>query len=329
MDHMVFLEPDKMVGTLYQDGRLEIVGLVSKDNKSRKVYAVLCHVCKDDPQLYGDGVFKVSHGNLTRNKNICCGCNSLALNKHQAAIKAVRKASEMQNKFLGFDGEYKSTKTAVFLECKIHGNWRCYSLSDFLDTKCCPKCSYEILSTKTSVRMMGNSIAKIDDQIIIDKFLSTGCFQGGTVFTRSDKVSKRNQKCYWNVFCPSCNLTNVAEYTSLSRGGLPCSCSISEQKEAYVKVLYDNEIPIAIKFGISKDANKRTFQGCKYYVETVGVWRFQDKHDCRAAETACLNKFVCGVVDREQMPLGYTETTSILNMESVISIYDDFGGVRI
>lgn len=324
-----FLEDDYLVGKTYQQGRLTVVGLISKDSKSRKNYAVCCKECSKDPELYGEGIFRAQGANMTRYENISCGCNSLRLNEEQARIKAKRKAESINLKFISFDRDFKNTKSRVILECPNHGIWKCHSLSDFLDCKSCPKCSYELVGLSTSEKMKGHTFNRLPDEIMISKFERFGNHAEGSVFKRSEKKDSRNSSIYWEVYCPLCKETNITTSGSLTNGSVPCSCAWSTQKQAYIKVLEEQGLPVALKFGISKDGLSRSFQGCKFSIINFGVWQFKTKSLCLQAEKECLDKLVCGVVDKKLMPNGFSETTSLINLEAIVQIYKKFGGIKL
>lgn len=106
----------------------------------------------------------------------------------------------------------------------------------------------------------------------------------------------------------------------------------SETTSAYVHVVEDNGLPVAIKFGITKNPVLRISQQNKknlLKMKNIAVWRFQDKHSCFSAEKECKVELECGTVSKHDLQDGHTETTHIKNLDRIIEIYENHGGKRI
>ena len=107
--------------------------------------------------------------------------------------------------------------------------------------------------------------------------------------------------------------------------------SKQRQKEAYIHFI-SCSFQVLIKFGVARvhrDRIKVQQKLCIYPIESFGAWAFPTKTLCLAAETECKQTLECGVLTKEEMPDGYTETTWVYNLEKIISIYEKHGGVRI
>lgn len=123
---------------------------------------------------------------------------------------------------------------------------------------------------------------------------------------------------------------NISSFLSLGRG---CPlCSGKSQKQAYLHAVQDGEIIWAVKFGISNDWEKRLYM--QNYLnaiklENLGVWEFSSVKTCKLAEKECKMSLQTGVVSKNEMPDGWSETTLSLNIEKVIAIYEKHGGKRI
>lgn len=65
---------------------------------------------------------------------------------------------------------------------------------------------------------------------------------------------------------------------------------------------------------------------CKQVKEAYGK-EFPDKQSCLKAERECLQELDCGVLSREEMPDGYTETTDASNLVKIENIYRRNGGL--
>lgn len=109
------------------------------------------------------------------------------------------------------------------------------------------------------------------------------------------------------------------------------SCSGKNQQECYINIVKDGDLPIAIKFGIARNSLRREVAQNKksvYNVQNYAVWCFPDVFSCKDSERICKQTLVCGILPKSEMPDGYSETTSALNLEKIIEIYEENGGVR-
>lgn len=118
--------------------------------------------------------------------------------------------------------------------------------------------------------------------------------------------------------------------TNFLRGrGCP-NCSNKNQKQCYINILYDKDIPVAIKFGIAKDSIVRTNKQNKnsvYRVENFGIWEFENVYSCKEAERICKMSLECGVITKQEMLDGYSETTYVYNLDKIVNIYEQSGGI--
>lgn len=64
-------------------------------------------------------------------------------------------------------------------------------------------------------------------------------------------------------------------------------------------------------------------------VSQYKVYQFTTKQQCLSAERECKETLECEIVERSDMPDGYTETTYPYNVDSIIRIYEKHGGVEI
>lgn len=108
------------------------------------------------------------------------------------------------------------------------------------------------------------------------------------------------------------------------------SCSMHRQQECYINLVRDGDIAVAIKFGVAIDSTyriKTQRSGCIYSIYQHSVFKFTSVGDCRAAEQKCKDSFACGILSKEEMSDGYTETTSLDNLPQVIEIFEKYGGM--
>lgn len=104
----------------------------------------------------------------------------------------------------------------------------------------------------------------------------------------------------------------------------------SGQKQCYINIIYDEGNPIAIKYGISTDyiaRLKKVSRSSRFVLKNLGVWEMPTFYDCTSCEKE-VKRVYSGVVSKEDMPDGYTETASVMYTDDIIKIYESYGGVR-
>lgn len=375
--------------TFGKDNQLTVVGWSGKA-LSNKRYLVLCSICKNDPEIFGEGYFKITKNNLIRGR-IPCGCSTLSqISEEHARILCTRKAASMGYEFLGFPNGWNGATSKISLLCAEHGVWHSGSYNVFTSEKKrvgCPGCKTDkLLELKTKVftkeeienlclkigaefngfveeykgvktkviltcikhkfcwnttQMFGlirgvagckvclaeerSKRQMMDDVTATVKFMESGVFSPNTKFERAEGKSR------WKVFCEDCGYYTTASHSNLVAGKFSCCCDRDKQIYSYVFTIVDNGLPIAIKFGITKNPSYR-LQSQSYKsifdIKSVGVWRYENSSDCRKAENECRSSVFCGVIDKIGMPDGFTETTYPNNIDKIIEIYERNGGVR-
>lgn len=315
------LQYDGFEGTQY--GNLTVVGWNGKYQNDKK-YIVECSICKQDPELHGEGLFIASKGHLK--KHTPCGCSPRASWTEAQYIIRAKRAAEgkgvtFKGWYLGFNG---SNFTKVSLECPIHGDYSgpllCFLLGSSKHSGC--------MGCKAD--NMGNFKRK-DDQVMINTFMASGGFSEGTKFTRTDTLDKYGHKKYWLIECPDCNTSGEAHMVGLYKGSRPCACTNSRPQETYINLLKDGDNVVAIKFGVANLSHERLktqHSRSVYDVVNYGVWTYPTIMDCKSAERTCIHSMETGVISKLEMPDGYTETTHSSNIDLVIRIFEEYGGVR-
>lgn len=110
------------------------------------------------------------------------------------------------------------------------------------------------------------------------------------------------------------------------------SCVGKNQLEGYINAIYDGELPVALKFGIATASTRRVREQNRksaFEVRNLATYLYPNAITCKAAEAACKEVLECGVVSKEDMPDGWTETVALTDYDKVVSIYERFGGVRV
>lgn len=130
--------------------------------------------------------------------------------------------------------------------------------------------------------------------------------------------------------CPEHGEQSMTVKNLMSGRGCP-ECSNKTQQLCYINEVRDEDnVTCALKFGIANDAEQRLKgQNSKnaFSMVQVAVYFFEDIKNCRLAERECLNILECGVVNKFQLSDGHTETTALENYDTIVGIYERFGGV--
>ena len=300
---------DHMTGAVFSD-TLEVLGW-TKLEKSRRKYLIQCSICKGDPELFGDGRFETSLESLKKGYKPC-GCGrGYRWSEEQVKTLMKRKASELGVEFVRFSEEFWGVRTRCIMRCSS-GEW-----------------------VTTVYRFVhkgqlgfNRGLARKDDTEMIQSFFASGVFHQDTEFLR-ERVGGR---WHWRVKCPVCKEEGVSQPQHLQRGCRPCRCGNYKQVYSYIHAIYDGNICLAVKVGISRSKELRLkYQARRtpFRVESIGVWEYGDKLSCVQAEKECLSKFLFGILNKEEFGDGYTETTYPYNVDSIIRIFERFGGVRV
>ena len=302
--------------------------LISLNRNVKTTVTVKCEVCSTDPELFREGVFEILESKL-KSGQIPCGCSERGyhFSKEQYEIVCKRFADRHGWEFVGFNGPFVKSKSTVLLKCSNHGVWEskiAYILNNNRreQSYLCPGCRSENII----------KVKRKPDQELIQSFFSSGAFHPDTRFWRSERRSSGGWRVFWHLHCPTCGKDGEAHVGSLQRGNKPCECDRNRQREAYLNVVRDQDNMICVKFGIANNTSNRIEKQkrtCVYGLENFGVWEFETKKSCLAAERECKHTLECGVLTKEEMPDGYTETTWLYNLDKIISIYEKHGGKRI
>lgn len=328
LTEIVDLQLDDYVGHTYgQTNQLKVIGWDGRQpdsaGKGKKLYVSFCSVCYLDPELFEDGIFKCSKSAISAGQ-IPCGCSKKPTwSESQLKVRVRRKAEERGYRFHGFAEQYNKALTKLVLECSLHGKWDTMQANNFLFGQSCPGCSIETRVSKLT------TFNTYEDDQFIESFLNTGLYPLDTVFTRSNRLSGRGLPEYWNYFCYECCSPVETTAHHIREGRKACECSKFNPKQAYIKLLESDGLPVAIKYGIANTAANRVHRNCTYKVHNHSFWQFPDRDSCIKAEAKCDNSLVTRVVDKANMPDGYTETTYIESLDTIISIYRDYGGTVI
>lgn len=121
----------------------------------------------------------------------------------------------------------------------------------------------------------------------------------------------------------------VIQAESFLRGSGCPQCAGHSQQQLYVNVVKDNGIIVALKFGISKDSDRRlNIQNrCNmFFMERICLYDFSTVKQCKAAERAIKKKLKTGILTVRELKDGYTETVSVSDLENLQKIITQYGG---
>ena len=306
------------------EGQLEVIGWSGKGKSGVKYYALKCNICSQDEELFGEGCFRSIKCNLVRGQ-IPCGCSKKPGRlKERFGALCSRKAQELGYTYMGLVGEWMGQETKIKILCEEHGEWSSGTIHNLINKGSgCPMCKAEVIG----------AVKTKPDDVMIASFLASGRFHPDTKFWRSDRKRKSGWRGYWYVSCPDCGQVGESMSNSLQNGCRPCACSRHRPQECYINWLIDNNnMALAIKFGVAVNSEsrvKRQDSKSIYAVKQHSIHSFPDVASCKKAEMECKQTVECGVLTKEEMPDGYTETTWAFNLDKIISIYEKHGGKRI
>lgn len=303
-------------------GQVQVIGHLGARNGSR-IYVLYCHICAQDPELFGEGYFWSTKYNLIKTKIIPCGCSKkMHWTKEQYSILCSRKAKELGFTFKGFDGEWLNRDTRVILHCEKHGDNTTSMISTLLLGAGCRYCGFE-----------ASAAAKIKpDSVMIESFFASGAFHPETKFWRSERKNTNGVKSYWHYLCGDCSKQGHSTSTSIQDGQKSCGCSVQRQQQAYINFVWDGDIVVALKFGVARKAKRRVAEQnsrAAYKITNHSIYEFHDVESCRYAEKQCKEKLECPVINRQYMQDGWSETTWVYNLEKIIWLYEASGGVKL
>jgi len=326
----LIVNDDEYIGSRFGNlNQLRIVGLHWKykpSGKRGRFYIAICDICAEDPELFGEGYFSISRYSM-QNGQLPCGCSKVPKwTEEQFIIRMKRAASLKGNTFIGWSSDYKGVYTRAVVSCPVHGEWETTPMTLVNMGSGCLRCVRPELGRTT-----GNANRK-PDEMYLSKFIQTGAYPDGTKFSRVYRDVGGIRKLLWKVECPECSGVFYSTTMYLREGRKSCSCNSTLPTGAYILVINDADLPVGVKFGITKDFPTRLYQIRRktlYDVLVVGFWEFLNPVDCRAAELRCKQELITCVLDKISFPDGYSETTYVYNIDKIIAIYESYGGTKL
>ncbi len=140
-----------------------------------------------------------------------------------------------------------------------------------------------------------------------------------------DKAGGQSKMYY---ICPDHGRQTMKSNDFLFGYGCP-QCAGHSQQQLYVNVVKDNDIIVALKFGIAKDSDRRlNSQNSRnlFFMERICLYDFSTVKQCKAAERAIKKKLKTGILTARELKDGYTETVSVSDLENLQKIITQYGG---
>ena len=314
---------DDFIGTKFGPFlQLTVLGWFGEKSLRNKKYTVQCSICKEDSELYGDAKYLITRNKINRG-TLPCGCSpNNRWSKEQWIVKLKRECDLRNYKFIAFNGDRKGGKGSVYLETP-YGEVDLVIIHNFLKGQ-------DTLSLRNE--KISKAISKSTEHHT-EKYLKTGAFALGTTFERClDKVDHRGWKSWWKVHCSTCDEIYYSLISNLSAGCVGCSCSQRRHIRSYIHVVSQDGKILGIKFGITSLLNSRRMsdQSRKsgLTLEEFGLWEYSEVSSCRQSERE-VKRIFANYLTKDILPDGYTETASFNNIEEIVYIFENNGGVRI
>lgn len=211
------------------------------------------------------------------------------------------------------------TRDKLPVKCHEHGVWyvdyhhHVQRGSGCPDPECCWKKISEVKASNT------------------EDFVNKAIVIHGNKFDYSETVYDRSFKKL-EIYCPKCE-EYFLQTPSDHLNGCGCPyCAGDRQLQCYIFVISEDINPLGFKFGIANRFESRLSRQktrSRYNVDILGVWEFCDTYTCKECERYIKQNFSCSYFTKEDYPDGYQETLPIREMDNIIKVYEDFGGIRL
>lgn len=313
-------KPEDFIGWKSEDGKLEVVGVFEHTKGKPAKFKVTCTKCSKDPELFPEGYFVSTKGDLIKG-NKPCGCSKIPKWKPFQFLILARRAGEKKDFIVhGFE-EFKGAYTKLDLECLKDGyKWTAIIHSIINKGSGCPKCrdtsASEQKKTPNHIALQNCiSICKEMDYDVI------GFVDGykGTHKTRFEYNCKIHGK------------QNVSHHDFVNTGSRCKGCtkygySTSKQGTLYV-YQWIKDGHSFIKFGITNQKEvariKKQKRGTEYKYKKIWSANFEDGSIPLHIENYIKNSGIeIGIMSKEEFPDGFTETThtdSLVVLENLIT----------
>lgn len=310
-----------MIGKKFLTCKNSTITVINKcvENKTKNsLYEVHCSSCSNDTELFPE-VLSVWRPSLNKGK-FPCGCSkSPKWSEHQRMILVKRKCDELGYDFLGWGGEFNGKDTKLLLRCKCGFSWGTTTIHNLLrGLSTCKNCS----AKKSSKRLSK------PEHVVLEQIKGI-CGEECLLFVGwAGEYKNEHSKFKW--VCEeghSCS-TSISNFLL----GRRCpSCAGNNQKQLYINIVSNKELPLGLKYGIAFDYRRREREENRvslFNIKTCKVYLFSTVEDCKEAEKYIKRYYKLPYFTKQEVPDGYTETASIFEMERIITICEEFGGTE-
>lgn len=125
--------------------------------------------------------------------------------------------------------------------------------------------------------------------------------------------------------CPLHGVKSCVASHFLRGVGCP-DCINTNQTELYINIVFDENLPVALKVGISKDSNIRLAQqnsSNALQMKRLFLYKFPSAQECRKAETTIKENFKTCLLSVLELKDGHTETFDIQYLPDIISFLEE------
>lgn len=143
---------EDFIGWKSEDGKLEVIGVVGRNQQRNALYKVTCTKCSKDPELFPNGYF-VSTKQYLVNGVKPCGCSKSPKWVDWQYLILARRIGEKKGFVVhGFSEPFKNSKTKLNLECLKDGHKWTASINEIINGGSgCPKCRDVLLSNQRKI----------------------------------------------------------------------------------------------------------------------------------------------------------------------------------
>lgn len=180
---------EDFIGWKSPDGKLEVIAIAGKQG-TNTTFRVTCTECSKDKELFPDGYFVSTKGDLIKSKKPC-GCSNKPKWKNWQFLILANRASKDRFIVHGFSEEFYGQKTKLNLECLKDGYSWTARINDVINGGTgCPKCSGVYKPTEQEALQKCIDICKEKDYDVV------GFIDGykGVYKTRFEYICKTHGK---------------------------------------------------------------------------------------------------------------------------------------
>lgn len=276
------------------------------------MWEVYCPICSVDRYVKAglcSGRFRNDHRNISAGQRACrCGVGYRWTEEQYI----YRINTDTDYKFLRWEGEFKGNSSKVTLYCPHHNGEMTIVLRAVLNGSGCFSCFGK----------------RKRPQEETEKLLRAACKEQGYTFI--DIPVYRSNKSEFTFHCSEHGTQKMLISNMLShKQGCP-ECKGKNQSYCYIHVVQDGDLPIALKFGITKNPKLRLTQQRRktsLILVQACVFKFPSVALCKNAEREIKNTLPCGLLTKKEIPDGWTETISLTSLEDIIEIFEKLGGI--